>query len=55
MQPDFAFAMSDEQREIERSKRMQMVFGGYYRHAVFDEEDEFLYDEYRESLYGKYF
>ena len=55
LQPDFAFAMDDEQRAIERNKRMSRVFGGYYRHATFDEEEEFLYDEYRELLYGKYY
>ena len=54
LQPDFAFALDDEQRAIEKTKRMQRVFGGYHSEAIFNEEDEFLYDEYRETLYGEF-
>ena len=53
MQPDFVFAMDQEQRRIERSKRMERVFGGHHGHAVFDDEDEFDFDEYRAEICGE--
>ena len=52
LQPDFAFAMTQEQRRIERGKRMNLVFGGNHGHAVFDDEDEFDFEEYRAEIYG---
>ena len=31
---------------------MDRVFGGHHRHAVFNDEDEFDFEEYREVISG---